>query len=356
MMRVNFLKRLESSIESFKITLERTIKKIDGVLDRIEAFDNTKNSSENIFSELIPSQEELDSEIWDAEDADAWQIGKKMQFRLEDLKIDEWTKDLRKDRDALVSLYNNASAVTFERDAKIAELKKIIAGKIKNPFNTNNKKVIVFTAFYDTAEYLYNNLEPWITKELRLESALVYGSGSKTTFGKNDYESILMNFSPHAKKRPAGIKKEIDILFATDCISEGQNLQDCDFMVNYDIHWNPVRIIQRFGRIDRIGSVNKSIRLVNFWPTNDLEKYINLKNRVESRMALVDISATADDNILKSDQIEELVSDDINYRNAQLLRLKDEILDLEDMDETISLTDFTLDDFRLELSGYIMDH
>jgi ERCC4-related helicase len=356
MMRVNFLKRLESSIESFKITLDRTIKKIDDVLDRIKAFNNTKNSSENILDKLIPSQEELDSEIWDTEDADAWQIGKKIQFRLEDLKLDEWTEDLRKDRDALVSLYNNASAVTSERDAKLAELKRIIAGKIKNPFNTNNKKVIVFTAFYDTAEYLFNNLEPWITKELRLESALVYGAGSKTTFGKNDYESILMNFSPYAKKRPAGIQKEIDILFATDCISEGQNLQDCDFMINYDIHWNPVRIIQRFGRIDRIGSVNESIRLVNFWPTNDLEKYINLKSRVESRMALVDISATADDNILKSDQIEELVSDDLNYRNAQLLRLKDEILDLEDMDETISLTDFTLDDFRLELSGYIMDN
>ncbi|GHU17047.1 helicase [Spirochaetia bacterium] len=362
MMRVNFLKRLESSIESFKITLDRTIKKIDIVLGRIKDFDKTKNKNDTIIEEIMPSTEELESESWDAEDAEAWLVGKKIKFRLEDLKLDEWASDLLKDRDALVSLYNNASAVNPERDAKLGELKKIILEKINNPFNKDNKKIIIFTAFYDTAEYLYNNLEPWITKELHLESALVYGSGSKTTFGKNDYDSILTNFSPRAKNRAHNSQstlcneKEIDLLFATDCISEGQNLQDCDFMVNYDIHWNPVRIIQRFGRIDRIGSVNETIKLVNFWPTNDLEKYINLKSRVESRMALVDISATADDNILKSEQIEELVSDELNYRNSQLLRLKDEILDLEDMDETISLTDFTLDDFRLELSDFIANN
>ena len=353
MMKVNFLKRLESSIFSFRITLDRTINKIDAVLDMITEWERSKNKNEGVFETAVPDSEEFENETWDAEDAGAWEIGKKIKIRLDDMLIEEWANQLRKDRYALDSLRNSAQAVTPDRDAKLAELKKRIAEKIAGPFNNGNKKALVFTAFYDTAEYLYNNLKPWITSELCLETALVYGSGSQTTFGKNDYDSILGNFSPRSKKRGNAAEKEIDILFATDCISEGQNLQDCDFMINYDIHWNPVRIIQRFGRIDRIGSANKSIRLVNFWPTNDLEKYINLKSRVESRMALVDISATVDDNILKTGQIEDLVNDELNYRNAQLLRLKDEILDLEDMDETISFTDFSLDDFRLELADFL---
>ena len=146
---------------------------------------------------------------------------------------------------------------------------------------------------------------------------------------------------------------EIDILIATDCISEGQNLQDCDLLVNYDIHWNPVRIIQRFGRIDRIGSLNSEIQLVNFWPTPDLNKYIDLKNRVEARMALVDIAATAEDNVLQAEDLEELIHEDLRYRDKQLLRLKDEVLDLEDFNESVSLNEFTLDDFRMELAAYI---
>jgi superfamily II DNA/RNA helicase len=187
--------------------------------------------------------------------------------------------------------------------------------------------------------------------------ALVSGSYTQTTFGRNDYDSILTNFSPRSKKRSmmksASQDGEVDILIATDCISEGQNLQDCDYLINYDIHWNPVRIIQRFGRIDRLGSINKQIQLVNFWPTKDLDNYINLKERVEARMALVDVTATGEDNILNVEQIEELISEDLKYRNRQLKKMKEEVLDLEDMEETVSITDFTLDDFRIELLNYI---
>ncbi|HDT12643.1 MAG TPA: ATP-dependent helicase, partial [Candidatus Marinimicrobia bacterium] len=191
----------------------------------------------------------------------------------------------------------------------------------------------------------------------RLHCALVCGDHTKTNLGHNDYDSILLNFSPFSKNRSemksVNIKEEIDLLIATDCISEGQNLQDCDYLINYDIHWNPVRIIQRFGRIDRLGSKNKTIQLVNFWPTKDLDNYINLKERVEARMALVDVTATGEDNILNTEQIHDLISEDLKYRNKQLKRLKEEVLDLEDMDETISLTDFTLDDFRIELLNFL---
>ncbi|MBU1183489.1 MAG: SWF/SNF helicase family protein, partial [Proteobacteria bacterium] len=225
------------------------------------------------------------------------------------------------------------------------------------PLNENNKKIIVFTAFADTALYLYQCLKGWIQNDLGLNIALVAGSFTHTTFGRNEYSNILSNFSPIAKNR-AKMKSmpqegEIDIIIATDCISEGQNLQDCDYLINYDIHWNPVRIIQRFGRIDRIGSRNTRIQLVNFWPTKDLDNYINLKERVEARMALVDVTATGEDNILNTAQIEELIEEDLKFRNRQLKKLKDEVLDLEDMSESISLTDFTLDDFRIELMNFM---
>ena len=218
--------------------------------------------------------------------------------------------------------------------------------------------MLVFTASADTAIYLYEQLHPWAKDTLSIDSALVMGAGTnKTTFGKSDFNHILINFSPLAKRREqmssfpqAG---EIDLLIATDCISEGQNLQDCDYLVNYDIHWNPVRIIQRFGRIDRIGSVNESVQLVNFWPTEDLNSYIDLKHRVEARMALVDLSATNEDNLLQPDELQGLLADDLRYRDKQLLRLQEEVLDLEDFNENITLSEFTLDDFRLDLDNYI---
>jgi hypothetical protein len=255
-----------------------------------------------------------------------------------------------------------AKDVTPARDAKLKELKRLIERKVKNPTTNKlgqpNRKVLVFTAFADTAAYLFHELASWAHRDLGIHIALVAGSGDNhTTFGKSDFNQILTNFSPRSKNRakiPSMPQtEEIDLLIATDCISEGQNLQDCDLLINYDIHWNPVRIIQRFGRIDRIGSVNNAVQLVNFWPTQDLEKYVNLKNRVEARMALVDIAATFEDNILKTDEIEELVHEDLRYRDKQLLRLREEVLDLEDFSESVALNEFTLDDFRIELTKYI---
>ncbi len=355
MMKINYLKRLESSIESFEISMDRTIMKIENLENKINAFLSLKScSQEETLEGLEPDEDELEES---ADDIEQWQVGKKLKFDLADLELERWLADLKKDKEALLDLYNNACAVTPERDAKLAELKKLITEKVKAPFNDNNKKVIVFTAFSDTAQYIYSNIKEWSLKELGIHSALVCGSFTSTTFGKNDYDSILMNFSPISKNRSKITSltqgEEINLLIATDCISEGQNLQDCDYLINYDIHWNPIRIIQRFGRIDRLGSINKTIQLVNFWPTNDLDNYINLKERVEARMALVDVTATGEDNILNTEQLQELISDDLKYRNRQLKKLKEEVLDLEEIDESVSLTDFTLDDFRVELMNFI---
>ena len=242
------------------------------------------------------------------------------------------------------------------------ELRRLIRNKVSKPttnkLGERNGKVLVFTAFADTAMYLYEALVGWTKKDLGIEVAVVCGGGdTRTTFGGNAFDQILTNFSPRSKQRNKiqnmPQEGEISLLIATDCISEGQNLQDCDYLVNYDIHWNPVRIIQRFGRIDRIGSANRTLQLVNFWPTDDLNKYINLKNRVEARMALVDIAATLEENILQDTEIEEFIHEDLRYRDKQLLRLKDEVLDIEDLGDSVSLTEFTLDDFRLELLKYI---
>ena len=355
MMKVNYLKRLESSIESFEISLGRTIQKIENLEKKIADFLKTKKEEqEETLDNYVPDEEELEE---DGDDAEQWQVGKKLKFKLADLELERWQSDLEKDKDALIDLLNNAEAVTPERDAKLKEVKELITEKIKSPLNHGNKKVIIFTAFTDTAQYLYDNIKEWYNQKFKLHCALVCGNYTHTTYGKNDYDNILVNFSPISKNRNKMLShpqtEEIDLLIATDCISEGQNLQDCDYLINYDIHWNPVRIIQRFGRIDRLGSINKTIQLVNFWPTRDLDNYINLKERVEARMALVDVTATGEDNILNTEQLEDLITDDLKYRNKQLKKLQNEVLDLEDMDETISLTDFTLDDFRIELLNYI---
>jgi ERCC4-related helicase len=355
MMKVNFLKRLESSIESFEISMERTIKKVENLILKIEAFQKHQQKTLELdLSEVEPDEDEQEELN---EDSEAWQVGKKLKFDLADLELDEWLAALRSDKETMVDLYNNAVAIDEKRDAKLQDLKNLIAEKQKAKLNGDNKKVIVFTAFADTAEYLFNSIKEYVTKDLKLNIALVAGSKTITTFGDNKFSAILTNFSPVSKNRIKMEKMpqdgEIDVMIATDCISEGQNLQDCDFLINYDIHWNPVRIIQRFGRIDRLGSKNEKIQLVNFWPTKDLDNYINLKERVEARMALVDVTATGEDNILNTEQIEELITDDLKYRNQQLKRLKDEVLDLEDMNESISLTDFTLDDFRVDLLNYL---
>jgi len=358
MMKVNFLKRLESSVESFEITMDRTIGKIEDLERKIRNYQTTPG--QNPKSEEF----ELNIETPELEDEaeDPLEVGGKFKYRLEHLRLNDWLKDLQKDKQQLSLLHASAEAVTPERDAKLKELKELINRKVKDPTTNNlgqpNKKVLVFTAFADTAAYLFDALRSWAHKDLGIHIALVAGSGDNhTTFGKTEFNQILTNFSPRSKHRdklPAMRQDgEIDLLIATDCISEGQNLQDCDYLVNYDIHWNPVRIIQRFGRIDRIGSVNKTVQLVNFWPTQDLDKYVNLKNRVEARMALVDIAATFEDNLLKNEEIEEIIHEDLRYRDKQLLRLREEVLDLEDFSESVALNEFTLDDFRIELSKYI---
>lgn len=354
MMKVNFLKRLESSVNSFQVSMDRTITKIDKLLAKIEAYENRPDPQVKMtFDQFEPADEEMEDS---GEDEQEWSVGKK-EYAMADLKLDDWKQALRQDRDQLNTLYMLARGVNPDDDAKLLDLKKLIIAKVMKPFNGANRKVLVFTAFSDTAQYLYENLLDFAKHEVKLNMALVTGTTTKTLFGANDFNSILTNFSPVSKersKRPHMPQEgEIDILIASDCISEGQNLQDCDFIVNYDIHWNPVRIIQRFGRIDRLGSTNKRIRLVNFWPTEDLDNYINLKQRVEARMALVDVTATGEDNILNTEQIEDLVNEDLKYRDRQLKRLKDEVLDLEDMGENISLTDLTLDDFRTELLNFL---
>lgn len=357
MMKVNFLKRLESCIESFEISMNRTVKKIDNLILKIKEFQKKQVPvALATLEDYEPDEDEFEES---GEELDQWQVGKKLKFDLSHLDLDQWLDDLKNDRDSLYDLYVHAFAVVPGRDAKLDTLKKIIVNKIKEPINKGNKKVLLFTAFGDTAQYLYNNLKEWAEKNLKIHIALVTGTETKTTLGKNAFEHILTNFSPLSKKRAQvnpSMKEEIDLLIATDCISEGQNLQDCDCVINYDIHWNPVRIIQRFGRIDRLGSKNDWIQLVNFWPTEDLDNYINLKARVEARMALVDVTATGEDNVLETDQIEELIKEDLKFRNKQLRRLREEVLDLEELDDSISLTDFTLDDFRVELMNYLKNN
>lgn len=357
MMKVNFLKRLESSIRSFTITIERTIERIEELERRLNDYNSAQKEKEVDVSEI---QGTLD--LFEDDDPDPADVGGVKRFKLDHLEVNDWLSALKDDRVKLNEIRLHAKDIGPDRDAKLLKLKELIAQKMQHPTKNLDgipvRKVIIFTAFADTASYLYSQIESWARDEFDTNSALVTGSssGCKANFGASRFDEILVNFSPKSKNRHGmrGIPTdgEIDILIATDCISEGQNLQDCDLLINYDIHWNPVRIIQRFGRIDRIGSRNEQIQLVNFWPTDDLNKYINLKGRVEARMALVDLSATSDDNILDVAGIEDLISEDMRYRDKQLLRLKDEIIDLEEFTESVVLSNFTLEDFRRELSNH----
>ncbi len=357
MMKVNFLKRLESSVHSFRITLKRTLDKIEDLEKRIRLFQ--KSQAEDL--ELDPAEMNIGADD-DEERQDAFEVGKSLKFKMAHLDVERWLEDLQHDRDQLEGPFRSAKEINIDRDAKLAKLKELVETKVNNPTttkeNTPNRKVLVFTAFADTADYLYGALHEWARTELKIHVGMVTGGGAnKTTLGRTNFIDILTNFSPIAKNRASDESmpqnEEIDLLIGTDCISEGQNLQDCDYVINYDIHWNPVRIIQRFGRIDRIGSVNQRVHLVNFWPTDDLNRYINLKNRVEARMALVDVTATQGDNLLDPDALHDVIEGDLRYRDQQLLRLKDEVLDLEDFDENVNLNEFTLDDFRIELIKYI---
>ena len=278
---------------------------------------------------------------------------------LHDVDLVRWKQELIEDSNRLATLLAAARQIDAGRDAKLEALRQVIEQKCRSPINAGNRKVIVFTHFADTANYLYQQLAPWALQNLGLHSALVTGSGGNQTTLPNlrkDLSSILTAFSPRSKERPeefAG-EGELDLLIATDCISEGQNLQDCDYLVNYDIHWNPVRIIQRFGRIDRIGSPNTRIQLVNFWPNIELEEYIKLEQRVSGRMVLLDISATGEENLIEQQSGNQM--NDLEYRRKQLLKLQETVIDLEDLSSGVSIADLTLTDFRLDLAAFVRDH
>ena len=359
MMKVNFLKRLESSVHSFATTLERTVKEIAELESQIENFLNAEDEKEAGFDPLA----EAEKEYGDGEDYDLQtgiEAGENQFYPFEHLDLDAWLADLQNDRSQLDKIYKIANNITPERDAKLEQLKQLIATKVQNPRKNrdgkDNRKILVFTAFADTANYLYNNLHQWATETLNIETAVVTGGASRSNLVRNDFDEILTNFSPISKEREEDETEaedelpEIDLLIATDCISEGQNLQDCDYLINYDIHWNPVRIIQRFGRIDRIGSKNEKIHLINFWPTPELDEYINLKPRVEARMALVDLTATGDDDLLSLNKNMQPIW---SHRDEQLRRMQAEILDFEDIEEQLNLNQFTLDDFRAQLLNYL---
>jgi len=347
LLRVNVLKRMESAVSSFALTVHRQLKDVEATLVRIEAHEQ--------------EFEELDIADVDIEDPafEALLVGRKVKVLLGDVDLIRWKQDLIEDRNRLATLHAAAQQVTAARDDKLCKLREIIAQKCRNPSNPGNRKVIVFTAFADTAMYLYDQLAGWAKSDLGIESALVTGSGrNQLTLPhlRKDLSSILTAFSPRSKERPAELadEGEIDLLIATDCISEGQNLQDCDWLINYDIHWNPVRIIQRFGRIDRIGSPNSQIQLVNFWPNMELEEYINLEQRVSGRMVLLDISATGEENLIEQQSGNPM--NDLEYRRKQLLKLQDAVIDLEDLSTGVAITDLTLTDFRIDLAQFLKAH
>lgn len=347
LLRVNVLKRMESAVSSFSLTLERQLADVKATLAKLEAHES--------------SIEEIDIEDVDVDDAafESLLVGRKVRVLLQDVDLVRWRQDLTEDRNRLATLLSAARQVNPDRDAKLAALRQVITQKVTNQINTGNRKVIVFTAFADTAHYLYEQLAPWAHEKLGLNTAILTGTGrNKTTLPnlRNDLASILTAFSPRSKERPEELANEgeIDLLIATDCISEGQNLQDCDTLINYDIHWNPVRIIQRFGRIDRIGSINTLIQLVNFWPNIELEEYINLEQRVSGRMVLLDISATGEENVIEQQSGNQM--NDLEYRRKQLLKLQDTVIDLEDLSSGVSIADLTLTDFRIDLAGFLKDH
>ncbi|WP_372837461.1 helicase-related protein [Phaeovulum sp.] len=349
LMRVNLLKRMESSINSFAITLGKLLAEVEKLIDKLE------NHSASDLEEL--GIEDIET---DAPEFDDYLIGRKVKVLIKDMDEHRWRQDLEDDRAKLQMLLDEARKIEAQRDAKLHRLRQLIADKCAAPINQGNRKIIIFTAFSDTAAYLYDNIAAWSRDELGIYAAQITGSGTnKTTLPgqSTHFDSLLAAFSPVSKERnkidPSAID-QIDLLIATDCISEGQNLQDADFLVNYDIHWNPVRIIQRFGRIDRLGSKNKVIQLVNFWPNMELDEYINLEARVSGRMVLLDISATGEENVIEQDAAGAM--NDLEYRRKQLHQLQSTVVDLEDLSGGVSITDLTLNDFRMDLSAFMKDH
>jgi len=348
LMRINLLKRLESSVHAFRLTLERIITTIDAVVAEIENYDPAK-------AIILKDLNDLDFDM-DDQNTEYFTVGRNVKIELSDMDYLSWLEDLKLDRQLLSDLLFEVETITPKHDYKLKVLMDTIENKITNPINGANKKIIIFSAFADTVEYLYAHVSKLLTSKYGLHTAMVTGAiGSKTTIPKlrSEFNTILTCFAPLAKEKHLIMpdhNTEIDMLIATDCISEGQNLQDCDYLINYDIHWNPVRIIQRFGRIDRIGSKNEVIQLVNFWPDLDLDDYIKLKVRVEARMKISIMTATGDDNPIADDK------GDLEYRRQQLERLQNEVVDIEEMSTGVSIMDLGLNEFRMDLIDYVKDN
>jgi hypothetical protein len=347
LMTTNLLKRLESSVEAFRITLGKLATAHEDTLGIIDGHAASVSDLSDAFGDL-----EADDDDFDVPEAGV--VGGKVRIELADMDVESWRRDLSNDQAIIGRLLQVMHAITPERDLKLKELKRRIAAKVSHPINTGNRKVLVFSAFADSAAYLYRELAPLLAGERRQLGLVTGKDAPRTTLGKGfSFQQILTLFSPRSKSRDLIMPHEhrdIDVLIGTDCISEGQNLQDCDYVVNYDIHWNPVRIIQRFGRIDRIGSVNERIQLVNFWPDISLDEYIKLKERVENRMVIADLAATADDNVLTQEP------SDTAFRKEQLRRLQEEVIEMEDVRTGVSITDLGLNDFRMDLLGYVKEH
>ena len=351
LMAINLLKRLESSVYSFNLTLKRILELIKNTIAAIDRFEQYGNADLDMFE---ASENDFDMEDGNT---DFFTVGKKVKIDLADMDYKTWRDELRQDADTLELLTLMVADITPEHDTKLQTLLSLLDEKIAHPINAGNKKVLIFSAFSDTADYLYENVSVYMKKKYGLDTAMITGTvdGRTTIKGlKASLNNVLTCFSPISKGKDILMPNnpaEIDILIATDCISEGQNLQDCDYLVNYDIHWNPVRIIQRFGRIDRIGSKNEFIQLVNFWPDMTLDDYINLKSRVETRMKISVMTSTGDDDLINPEE-----KGDLEYRKQQLKRLQEEVVDIEDMSSGISIMDLGLNEFRLDLLEYVKHH
>lgn len=343
MMRVNFLKRLESSAHALQLTLRRTIDKIDRLLSKIDQYEHRHNQNDQAQIEPLLGNDISPDD--DGEDEEFVINRSRHPYKLTELDLPRWKHDLEQDRATLARVRDQVQAVTPERDGKLLQLKQDIRHKASQP----NPKLLVFTTFKDTAQHLYDNLKP-LTENLDITMAMVSGDETHATCGHNNFNAILTDFAPMARQRSeSDSTRDIHLLIATDCISEGQNLQDCNTVLNYDIHWNPIRLVQRFGRIDRIGSRNKSVHIVHYWPTEDMETYLRLQSRVRARMALADLTASGDEDPFT----EEDMAQDLRFRDAQLLKLRDEIPHLEDLEDAPGLADFTLDSFFSQLLRYL---
>ena len=352
LMRMVLLKRLESSVYSFSTTIEKMLNDVSNTISRVDSLSEEFYDADLSILNIDPDDEKYTGMIF----------GRRVKVLLQDMDLVKWRQDLILDREMLMHILGEAKKVTPDRDAKLAELRDVILQKISHPLNGDNRKVVVFTAFADTARYLYENLQD-ILRDKGVYSGLVTGTdGNFTNLPRitrgfsSDMNAVLALFSPLSKeceKTYPDVLERIDILFATDCVSEGQNLQDCDFLVNYDIHWNPLRIVQRFGRIDRIGSRNEVVQLVNFWPMQDLDEYINLQRRVKGKMVLLDVSATGEENLIEPGDGEMR---DLEYRRKQLYQLQSKVVDLEDISGGISITDLTFNDAKIELMDFMKLH